>query len=540
MEAIESKTYGDASFELPTTTDQGKPLTWTSCNNAVISINGNTATILKAGNTILTATNEGSNTYEAFSQDYSVDIAKATLKIGVGNYSKSIGEDNPEFTITYTGFVNDEDETVLTALPVATTTAEKDSPAGSYPITLSGAEAENYEIVYENGTLSVVDETMLRNRLYVENISLRSGTSKTIAIKLDNEKTLIACEFYMQLPEGFSIEEDEDGYPVADIEDARSNRHTLQVSNEGNRLYHFLCYSNNNNAFKGNTGDFITLPLVAAEDMEGDTYKAAIKNVIFSDENKKEVNLLDSDFDITVTNITPGDANGDDKINVMDIVETVSCIMGNPSANFVAAAVDFDGNGTVNVMDLVNLVEIIMAVANQAPAVVMATEGTPLSASTITTTQVGNDMIAVSLPDASRQVAAQFMVTVPEGQRLDDVKTDADHRTTFTRLDDGRYMVMVYSLRNETFASNNAVQLKVSGGKVVVEDMLTVDADNTASVYGSSTQGDATGIMEVGAETFKPTEIYSVSGLLIRKNATTTRGLAKGMYIINNKKITIQ
>ena len=46
----------------------------------------------------------------------------------------------------YSGFVYDEDETVLTTPPTITTTATKDSPTGVYVITVSGATADNYDI----------------------------------------------------------------------------------------------------------------------------------------------------------------------------------------------------------------------------------------------------------------------------------------------------------------------------------------------------------------------------------------------------------
>jgi len=82
-------------------------------------------------------------------------ITKAPLTISVGNYTKEEGEDNPEFTPVFTGFKNNETETVLTKQPVITTTATKDSPAGDYEVTISGAEAQNYSFSYQSGKLTV-------------------------------------------------------------------------------------------------------------------------------------------------------------------------------------------------------------------------------------------------------------------------------------------------------------------------------------------------------------------------------------------------
>lgn len=73
----------------------------------------------------------------------------------VENEKKSYGDENPQFIITYSGFVNDENESVITTKPIAATTATKTSDVGEYPITISGGEAQNYTFVYEPGVLTI-------------------------------------------------------------------------------------------------------------------------------------------------------------------------------------------------------------------------------------------------------------------------------------------------------------------------------------------------------------------------------------------------
>ena len=63
------------------------------------------------------------------------------------------------YTLTYTGWKNGEDESVLTIKPVATTAANIESIPGEYPVIVSGAEARNYEISYTNGVLIVIEAT---------------------------------------------------------------------------------------------------------------------------------------------------------------------------------------------------------------------------------------------------------------------------------------------------------------------------------------------------------------------------------------------
>ncbi len=57
---------------------------------------------------------------------------------------------------------------------------------------------------------------------------------------------------------------------------------------------------------------------------------------------------------------TPGDANGDGSVNVLDVVTTVNYIMGLSPTPFVFANADVNGDGMINVLDVVGTVNIIL------------------------------------------------------------------------------------------------------------------------------------------------------------------------------------
>ena len=65
-------------------------------------------------------------------------------------------------------------------------------------------------------------------------------------------------------------------------------------------------------------------------------------------------------YKVDVQKVIAGDANGDMKVNVSDIVEIVNDILGKPSAKYNRTAADVNGDGQVNVTDIVNVVNIIM------------------------------------------------------------------------------------------------------------------------------------------------------------------------------------
>ena len=84
-------------------------------------------------------------------------ITKAPLAVKVDNATREQGKVNPAFAIRYSGWKNGEDESVLTIKPIATTEATVDSPAGEYTIIVSGGEAQNYDLSYANGILTVTE-----------------------------------------------------------------------------------------------------------------------------------------------------------------------------------------------------------------------------------------------------------------------------------------------------------------------------------------------------------------------------------------------
>lgn len=54
------------------------------------------------------------------------------------------------------------------------------------------------------------------------------------------------------------------------------------------------------------------------------------------------------------------------------------------------------------------------------------------------------------------------------------------------------------------------------------------------SIHGNS--GETTGIEDVKTLAGKTFDVYSIDGMLVRKNATNLNGLAKGVYVVNGKK----
>ncbi|PWG79273.1 MBG domain-containing protein [Pararcticibacter amylolyticus] len=155
--AVGTKTYGDADFALSAgSTDQTTRISYISSNPAVAIVTGDMVRVVGSGITTIKASQAGSQNFEAADTTFDLVVNKAVLTVTAEDKKRKVGQPNPEFTIAYSGFVNNENESVLTSRANAATDAIISSPIGEYDILVSGGGALNYNLVYQTGTLSVV------------------------------------------------------------------------------------------------------------------------------------------------------------------------------------------------------------------------------------------------------------------------------------------------------------------------------------------------------------------------------------------------
>jgi gliding motility-associated-like protein len=90
-------------------------------------------------------------------------VTAAPLIITADNKTKYLNEPNPPLTVSYSGFVNNEDFSQLTTQPYLNTNATQASPSGQYLIHVSGASSTQYNISYVQGTLTIMTMPSLEN-----------------------------------------------------------------------------------------------------------------------------------------------------------------------------------------------------------------------------------------------------------------------------------------------------------------------------------------------------------------------------------------
>ena len=206
---------------------------------------------------------------------------------------------------------------------------------------------------------------------------------------------------------------------------------------------------------------------------------------------------------------------------------------------FVFAASDMNDDGEVNVTDIVMVVSIVMTPSNNAPkraAVAEMADNDQLEM-----TSKDSKTLSLNLQNEGSYVASQFDIVLSAGQTLESIQLNskrmANHQMTYTNTSDNRYKVVIYSLNNAAYKgqSGELLNIKVAGsGDVSVEDILFVTAGQMEKNFPPLRRG-TTGISLTTNEA-ETMDIYSIDGRLIRKQAKSTDGLEKGLYIINGKK----
>ncbi len=329
--------------------------------------------------------------YNATYVNGTLTITKAPLTITAKDYTIKQGEELPTFEVEYEGFKNGETSEVLPKQPTVSTNATSSSVPGEYEITVSGADAQNYEITYVAGKLTIEEKVEIMPITETEETSFK----EIIAGEMNLENTVIDNTYYnMDATNGDGYDTTEEAL-VLNSTTTDEQMNAIQDAEVGDAVVH-----------ENYTGIIFEIPeskgsvTVDVQTIGTHVLMVQIGNSVPTKITKMERGTVDVPFDVKEPSYVylyastengsaarldrapvvgensvllygykvtfgasyiPGDANGDGKVNVTDIVEIVSYIMGKPSNRFVFTAADVTGDGDVNVTDIVSVVNIILS-----------------------------------------------------------------------------------------------------------------------------------------------------------------------------------
>lgn len=155
IETPSPKKYGDKPFKLFATTLVDLPITFRITDSTKATIIGDTISIHLAGDLEVIATQISEGSYCLSKRKVLISVGKALLTVKPDTIVRKYGEQNPELTLGYTGFVEGDNESDIQSPSSVYTTATDTTSPGIYPIYAFDGFDINYHFQIEAGVLII-------------------------------------------------------------------------------------------------------------------------------------------------------------------------------------------------------------------------------------------------------------------------------------------------------------------------------------------------------------------------------------------------
>ena len=193
--------------------------------------------------------------------------------------------------------------------------------------------------------------------IYVDDISVFAGNESTLTVSLKNNQTTNAYSFDFVLPEGVSIEQDEDNEYMYELSD-RHNGHMATLNKIGDNTYSFAILSLMSKEVKGNDGPICTFKLKVDDKAATGKHSITIQNAKYSlTSGAAKVTMPETTGVLTIK--TLGDANGNGEVDEADVKAIADFIMGKTPEGFDMEAADANQDTKVDAADIVTVIKYI-------------------------------------------------------------------------------------------------------------------------------------------------------------------------------------
>ncbi len=136
------------------------------------------------------------------------------------------------------------------------------------------------------------------DKLYINDFAINPGASKQVEIMLDNTTVFTALQADIYLPEGLSVEKEDEVYQFRLTN--RSNDHTIVSTTLSNGAIRIFITSQELNVFNGNGGALVTFNIIADASLF-ETKTIRLENVIANEVNQTEYILPNTSCTVTYT-----------------------------------------------------------------------------------------------------------------------------------------------------------------------------------------------------------------------------------------------
>lgn len=300
------------------------------------------------------------------------------------------------------------------------------------------------------------DKLVTSSSFYMPAASCLTGVDVALDICLTNPIPVIAFELDVVFPTGFVLDTVQTSLAAS-----RKGSHLLSIANTGTNQYKFLVYSmSTGDKLKGNSGVVLQL-FGKAPDSVG-IHAVQLKQAVLVDSttNMCAVTVTNGSLTVLPASVN-GDVNGDDAVNVTDVVNLVAYINGRNPAGFSVMAADLDNNGFLNVADITKLVVIINAAgttlrSSTGERMLVLYDRTAVSSGNnlyLRQSSMVENCLELCLDNALPVQACQVDILLPQGLSLLDKQVTGKtlrqngHLIQVSRTEANKYRLLMYALR---------------------------------------------------------------------------------------------
>lgn len=221
-----------------------------------------------------------------------------------------------------------------------------------------------------------------------------------------------------------------------------------------------------------------------------------------------------------------GDVNADQTVDVSDLQSVIYYTLYDQKANgqmFNYSCADTNGDNAINVLDIIGTVDEILAYEEPAPARASENSGSPAGASNLLTL----NGTTATLTTTDEVAALQLFVSGASSVQLH-IAADIEGRFSVAKRDvAGGTRLVIYSPAGHTLAPGQYQLLRDLPAGASVTDIRLTDAQ--ACRLSVAVAGDATAISSVATELQQTGQIFDLSG---RPLSEDWEHLPAGIYVI--------
>jgi len=213
-------------------------------------------------------------------------------------------------------------------------------------------------------TCEVTVDASISNYLTMTDVSGLIGARCVLPISMSNTESIKGIQFDLQLPDGVTVATNEYDEPMFTLTSRAHSSHAVSANRLDNGDYRVVVSSLSAKTFSGTEGVIMNVTLSVDNNQVAGDYDVKLFSIVLNTADNVSIMPNDVTATLSLSDVAPGDVNGDGTVNVTDVGMVIDHILEHTPAGFIAEAADVNADGIINVTDVGLIIDIILSDTN--------------------------------------------------------------------------------------------------------------------------------------------------------------------------------